>query len=119
MHPGSITSKDKVERHSMTDGGLLGIYKDTKDLAVAPGDSGLDRKFNAKDIGTERTAVDAIDGSPAGTSTRDWAQKGFKIKAGIMQTKFTGNLTGNAGGLGYAKVGLGHDNTKYAPGGRL
>jgi hypothetical protein len=62
-----------------------------------------------------------INGGPASqASTRDWAQVGFKIKQGLQQTAFTGDIkSGNSGGLGYAKIGLSHDNTKYAPGGRL
>jgi hypothetical protein len=113
MHPGSTTPKDKVERHSLTDGGLKGIYERYKDLADVGGGS-------AKDVGTGRAATDAINGGPASqAATRDWAQKDFKIKQGLQQTQFTGDLTGNSGGLGYARVGLSHSNTKYAPSGRL
>lgn len=113
MHPGSTTDPTKVERHSLTDGGLKGIYERYQSLANVGGGS-------AKDVGTDRASTDAINGGPASqAATRDWAQKDFKIKQGLQQTQFTGDLTGNSGGLGYAKVGLSHSNTKYAPGGRL
>ena len=91
-------------------------YAETSELAVAPGDGGT-RTFNAKDVGKDVSAVDAIDGTPIGQSPRDWAQKDFKIKQPVKVTQFTGDST--SGGLGYATVGLKHNNTKYAPSGRL
>jgi hypothetical protein len=104
MHPGSTTPKDKVERHSLTDGGLEGIYKNATNIANVGGGS-------AKDVGTNRS--DVINGGPASqAATRDWAQKNFKIKQGLQQTQFT------QGGLGYSTNTLGLDTTKYAPGGR-
>jgi hypothetical protein len=112
MHPGSTTPKDKVERHSLTNGGLEGIYKEYKNLANVGGG-------NAKDVGTDKAATNAINGTPIGVAGNDFAQTNFKIKQGLQQTQFTGDLTGNSGGLGYAKVGLSHSNTKYAPNGRL
>lgn len=107
MHPGSITPKDKVERHSLTDGGLIGIYNEYNNLANVGGGS-------AKDVGTDRASSDAINGSPASqAATRDWAQKDFKIKQGMLQTQFTDN------GLNYATNTLKIDTRPYAPSGRL
>lgn len=126
MHPGSTTSTRTdptapIDRHSLTTGGgLLGIYNASTQLAVVRGDH--DRNFNAKNAGTEPTAaVDAINGSVQNSSGQyvgnDIVQKNFKIKQPLKVTQFTGNS--NSGGLGYAKVGLKHDNKEYAPSGRL
>jgi hypothetical protein len=107
MHPGSTTPNGKVERHSLTDGGLEGIYSRYQDLANVGGGS-------AKDVGTDRASTDAINGGPASqAATRDWAQKDFKIKQPVRVTQFTD------GGLNYSTNTLKLDNTKYAPGGRL
>ena len=103
MHPGSTTPKDKVERHSLTDGGLKGIYERYQSLANVGGGS-------AKDVGTGRAATDAINGGPASqASTRDWAQKDFKIKQGLQETQFT------TSGLNYATNTLKLDTTRYGP----
>lgn len=115
MHPGSTNSRPDptapIDRHSLTDGGLQGIYERYQDLANVGGG-------NAKDVGTDRAVTDAINGGPpTQAGVRDWAQKDFRIKQGVLQTQFTGDS--KSGGLGYAVVGLRHDNTKYAPNGRL
>ena len=92
-------------------------YEATSELVMAPGDHS--RTFNAKDAGTEpAAATDAINGSDHFVGN-DAIQKNFKIKQPIKITQFTGDLTGNSGGLGYAKVGLKHGNVPYAPSGRL
>ena len=52
MHPGSTSPrpdpKAPIDRHSLTDGGLLGIYNRATELAVARGDHS--RNFNAKEV---------------------------------------------------------------------
>ena len=119
MHPSPITSTRTdptapIDRHSLTaDGGLLGIYNASTELAVAPSISGgTTRNFNAKNVGTEPAgAMDAINGSVKGTQW-DLAQKGFKIKQQILQTQFTNT------GLKYADT-LKVNTTQYAPSGRL
>ena len=101
MHPGSTSDPTKVERHSLTDGGLLGIYTTYQDLANVGGGS-------AKDVGTDRAVTDAINGGPASqAATRDWAQKDFKIKQPVKITQFT------EGGLNYATNTLKLDTTRY------
>jgi hypothetical protein len=111
MHPVSTTPTGKVERHSLTNGGLEGIYKEYKDLANVGGG-------NAKDVGTDKAATNAINGtanSPIGITgavINDIAQKNFKIKQPIKITQFTD------AGLNYIDT-KGINTTKYAPSGRL
>jgi hypothetical protein len=111
MHPGSTTPRDKVERHSLTDGGLEGIYKRYQDLANVGGGS-------AKDAGADNTATNAINGTAngpigiTGAIINDIAQKNFKIKQPIQITQFTD------AGLNYIDT-KGINTTKYAPSGRL
>ena len=115
MHPGSTTPRDKVERHSLTYGGLAGLYNASTELAVARGDHG--RNFNAKNAGTEPSAaVDSINGTAPNSSGQyvgnDIVQKNFKIKQPIKVTQFTG------AGLNYIDT-KGINTTQYAPSGRL
>ena len=99
MHPGSTTPTGKVERHSLTDGGLLGIYETYQDLANVGGGS-------AKDVGTNKAATDVINNTAVGQG-REWAQKQFTLFAAKGITTFTEN------GLQYASNTLKLDTTKY------
>jgi hypothetical protein len=115
MHPGSTSPrpdpKAPIDRHSLTDGGLEGIYNRYQDLANVGGGS-------AKDVGLDNTATNAINGTAngpigiTGAVINDIAQKNFKIKQPIKITQFT-----NAG-LNYIDT-KGINTTKYAPSGRL
>ena len=105
MHPGSSSPrpdpKAPIDRHSLSDGGLQGIYDRYQDLANVGGGS-------AKDVGTDKASTDAINGGPATqASIRDWAQKDFKIKQPLLQTQFTDN------GLNYATNTLKLNTTPY------
>lgn len=123
MHPGSPTqtwsaAADKtapIDRHSLSDGGLEKIYKDSKELAVAPGASTrASRTFNAKDAGTTPGgAIDALNGTPPGVAGNDIAVKGFTIKQSVGSSGFTKYAEQ------YSTNVLKLDTRKYAPGGRL
>ena len=93
-----MPSTNKTPRPSLTDGGLEGLYNSAPSIANVGGGS-------AKDAGTSKTQVNAINGGPTGTSG-DAAQKGFVIKPSLQVTQFTDK------GLDYAKT-LGVDTTKY------
>jgi hypothetical protein len=93
-----MPSTNKTARPSLTDGGLEGLYKAAPSIANVGGGS-------AKDAGTSKTQVNAINGGPAGT-TGDVAQKGFVIKQAVQVTQFTDK------GLNYGNT-LGVDTTKY------
>jgi len=118
MHPTKTATKpdptSAIQRHSLTDGGLEGIYKNSAELAVARGLNG--RNFNAKDAGTETSAVDSINGTAPNSGGQyvgnDIVQKNFKIEQPIKVTQFTG------AGLNYADT-LKVNTTQYAPSGRL
>ena len=120
MHPTKSTSTRTdptaaIDRHSLTDGGLKGIYENSTELAVARGDHG--RNFNAKNAGTEPSAaVDSINGTAPNSSGQyvgnDIVQKNFKIKQPTKVTQFT------SAGLNYIDT-KGINTTKYAPSGRL
>ena len=58
-------------------------------------------------------AVNYINATPMGFNGNDWAQREFQPFATQGVTRFTGDFSGNVGGLGYAKVGLGHNSTRY------
>lgn len=109
MHPGSTSPrpdpKAPIDRHSLTDGGLEGIYNRYQDLANVGGGS-------AKDAGLDNTATNAINGTPIGATGNDFAQTNFKIKQPINITQFTD------AGLNYIDT-KGLKTTKYAPSGRL
>jgi|LakMenEpi03Aug12_release.lakeMendotaPanAssembly.Ray.scaffolds.fasta_scaffold875600_2 hypothetical protein len=100
MHPGSTNSrpdpKAPIDRHSLTDGGLAGIYERYQDLANVGGGS-------AKDVGTSRAATNVVD-IPNKFSKQFQAKNpvGFTVAAEKYSTDVL-------------KV----PNTKYAPGGRL
>jgi len=119
MHPGSTSPRPDptapIDRHSLTDGGLEGIYNASTELAVARGDHG--RNFNAKNAGTEPSAaVDSINGTAPNSSGQyvgnDIVQKNFKIKQPIKITQFTD------AGLNYIDT-KGINTTQDAPRGRL
>lgn len=107
MHPGSISPrpdpKAPIDRHSLTDGGLKGIYNRYQDLANVGGGS-------AKDAG--KLATNLIDNTAVGQG-REWAQKQFGLKASTGVTSFTQN------GLQYSTNVLKVNTSKYAPSGRL
>lgn len=108
MHPGSTSPrpdpKAPIDRHSLTDGGLEGIYNRYQDLANVGGGS-------AKDAGLDKTATDAINGSDHFVGN-DVIQKNFKIKQPLKITQFTEQ------GLNYIDT-KSINTTKYAPSGRL
>jgi len=100
MHPGSTNArpdpKAPIDRHSLTDGGLKGIYERYQDLANVGGGS-------AKDVGTGRAATNAVD-------VPNKFSKQFQVfnAAGLTATAEK-----------YSTDVLKVPNTKYAPGGRL
>ena len=110
-----VDDPTKAKRHSLTYGGLKGLYEASAELAVARGDH--DRNFNAKNAGTEPlAAVDSINGTAPNSGGQyvgnDIVQKNFKIKQPLKVTQFTG------AGLNYIDT-QGIDTTQYAPSGRL
>lgn len=100
MHPGSTNSrpdpKAPIERHSLTDGGIAGIYAKSPSIANVGGGS-------AKDVGTDKAATNFVD------LTNKWSAqfkpgdaKGFTPAA----EQFATNV-------------LRLNTTSYAPSGRL
>ena len=100
MHPGSTNSrpdpKAPIERHSLTDGGLEGIYNRYQDLANVGGGS-------AKDVGTDRAQTNVVD-IPQKFSNQ------FRVK---NPAGFTGAAEN------YSTDVLKLNTAKYAPSGRL
>jgi len=100
MHPGSTSPrpdpKAPIDRHSLTDGGLEGIYNRYQDLANVGGGS-------AKDVGTDGAQTNVVD-IPQKFS------KQFQVNNPIGFTDFAKN---------YSTDVLRLNTTKYAPSGRL
>ena len=100
MHPGSTSPrpdpKAPIDRHSLTDGGLEGIYNRYQDLANVGGGS-------AKDVGTDRAQTNVVD------ITQKFSNQ-FRVK---NPAGFTGVAEN------YSTDVLRLNTTKYAPSGRL
>ena len=100
MHPGSTSPrpdpKAPIDRHSLTDGGLEGIYNRYQDLANVGGGS-------AKDAGTDRAATNVID-------IPNKFSKQFQVNNPIGFTKTAEQ---------YSTDVLRVPTVKYAPSGRL
>lgn len=86
----------KVTRNSLTDGGLLGRYNNSKDIANVGGGS-------AKDVGTNRAQTNAVD-IPQKFSNQ------FQAKNPVGFTTVAER---------YSTDVLRVDTTRYAPGGRI
>ena len=86
----------KVTRNSLTDGGLLGRYNNSKDIANVGGGS-------AKDVGTSRAQTNAVDVAQRFSNQ-------FQVKNPVGLTSAAER---------YSTDVLKLDSTRYAPGGRL
>lgn len=90
-----MADQNKIDRKSLNNGGLLGIYERSTNIANVGGGS-------AKDVGTSRAQTNAVDAAQK-------FSKQFQVKNPAGFTSAAEN---------YSTDVLKLDTTKYSPGGR-